>query len=158
MKNNQIKFSVLFLVVGGLCFLGGIKYQKSKSNTPSNLGQNRQFQGGVGGFGNTRVSQGLSRNGGSNFRPISGEVISQDDKSITVKTIDGSSKIVLFSQKTEYSKGEVANKEEIMLGTKVMIFGTANTDGSVTAQSVQLNPIERRMMGMVTPTGEQIAK
>lgn len=53
---------------------------------------------------------------------------------------DGSSKIVLFSDKTEINKAAEATKEDLKVGEKVAVFGTENSDGSVTAQNIQLNP------------------
>jgi hypothetical protein len=88
------------------------------------------------GNGNANVGQG-ARLGG---RPVVGEIISQDDKSITVKMADGSTKIVILSDSTTYSKTDSASKEDLKIGTQVGVFGTDNSDGSITAQNVQLNP------------------
>lgn len=72
--------------------------------------------------------------------PTAGEIIGADEKSITVKLQDGSSKIVLLSEKTQINKAEKATKEDLKKGEKVAVFGTENPDGSVTAQNIQLNP------------------
>jgi len=139
MKNkNLIITVVLILVFTGAGFFGGMKYQQGKR---SNL--QRQFQGGQNG---ARV-QG-ARNG---FRPVNGEIIGSDDKSITVKLADGSTKIVLFSDKTEINKAAIATKDDLKTGEKVAVFGTDNTDGTVTAQTIQLNPLERNFP---TPSGQ----
>lgn len=114
---------VLIIIIAAGTFYGGMKYQQSK--IPAGFGMrtgNRQ-QG-------TRTG----------FRPVSGEIISTDDKSITVKLQDSSSKIVLFSDKTAINKADKATKADLKTGTQVAIFGTENTDGSITAQSIQLNP------------------
>lgn len=87
---------------------------------------------------------GQGRNGQrQGFRPVSGHVLSVDDKSMTVKMTDGSSKIVLFSATTTFSKSDAGTKSDVKTGEKVVAFGTDNSDGSVTAQSVQLNPTMR---------------
>lgn len=78
--------------------------------------------------------------------------ISSDDKSITVKLQDGSSKIVLLTDTTSISKSTEGSKSDLKTGEKVAVFGTENSDGSVTAQNVQLNPILRGFMGG-TPSG-----
>lgn len=85
------------------------------------------------------------------FRPVSGEIISSDSKSITVKLQDGSSKIVLLTDKTTVSKSAEANVADLKTGEKVAAFGQENSDGSVTAQSIQLNPILR---GTITPASK----
>lgn len=53
---------------------------------------------------------------------------------------DGSSKIVNIAPDTSYAKTATASASEVQVGTKVGVFGQTNSDGSVTAQSVQLNP------------------
>lgn len=68
-----------------------------------------------------------------------GEVISMDDKAITVKLSDGSTKIVLFSDSTAYSNVETSKKTDLKQGLKVSVFGKTNTDGSLTADRIQLN-------------------
>jgi hypothetical protein len=72
-----------------------------------------------------------------------GEIISSDDKSITVKLQDDSSKIILINAKTFINKAQTVDKTELKVGEKVSVFGAENTDGSVTAQNVQLNPTQR---------------
>lgn len=131
---NTIIIVVLVLVVGAGTFFGGMKYQQSKRQV-----FNRQF-------GNTQGQAGQAGRIGSNrlgFRPVSGEIIGADEKSITVKLQDGSSKIVLFSDRTEINKASSGAKEDLKTGEKVMVVGTENSDGSVTAQSIQLNPVFR---------------
>lgn len=126
MKNKNLLITILLLViVSGLAFVGGMTYQKSK--LPA---FNRQFAGRAG------------------FRPVNGEIISADGKSITVKLQDGSSKIILLSAKTEINKAAKATNEDLKVGEKVMVVGQENSDGSVTAQNIQLNPISRNL-----PTG-----
>lgn len=135
MKNNTIITIVLVVIVGAGGFFAGMKYQQSKQPTVS-----RQFGSGQGGRTTGQPQGGISRGG---FRPVSGEIISSDDKSITVKMQDGSSKIVLLSDKTEINKAEQVELIELKVGEKVAVFGTENSDGSVTAQNIQLNPIFR---------------
>lgn len=124
MKNkNLIIVILLVLVSAGAGFYGGMKYQQSR----------------VPAF--ARNFRGANRpNGATNFRPIAGEIISADDKSITVKLTDGSTKIVLISDSTQINQATTATKEDLRVGAKVAAYGTANSDGSVTAQSIQLNP------------------
>lgn len=132
MKKSTIITIILVVLVGGGAFFGGMKYQQGKQAF------NRQFNG----------SQGVRTAGGNQgnrlgFRPVAGEIISSDDKSITVKFQDGSSKIVMVSDKTEINKAAQVSRDELKVGEKVSVFGQENSDGSVTAQSIQLNPILR---------------
>lgn len=120
--------------VGAICFFGGIKYQESVSQTT------RQMGFGSGGMRTT----GMRTDGQPNrtgVRPVNGEVLSSDEDSVTVKTQDGGSKIVLYTEKTMINRASVAEKTDIKAGETVMIMGTENADESMTAQNIQLNPI-----------------
>jgi hypothetical protein len=143
MKHNTTGLIVIALVIAGVSFFGGMKYQESKRPT-----LNRQFTGNpsVGGPQGQRTG-GFAGRGGNGFRPVTGEILSMDEMSITVKLMDGSSKIVLVTEKTEINKADQAKKEDLKPGEKVAVFGTDNSDGSVTAQNIQLNPIVRIMGG-----------
>ncbi len=125
---------VVFLItvgVGALAFYGGIQYQLSKQP----VGRNFMGQQGA---GRTGTGAGARRIG--NGQPVSGEIISMDADSLTVKMVDGSSRIVLLNDKTIFNKTASVEKTELKVGEKVGVFGTSNTDGSVSAQNVQLNP------------------
>lgn len=73
---------------------------------------------------------------------IDGEIISIDDKSVTIKLSDSSTKIILFSNSTIYLSSKDVSKDELKSGTKISVFGKTNTDGSVTADKIQLNSIK----------------
>lgn len=128
MKNVWLIILAAALLAGGAGFFGGMKYQQSKQ--PAFLRE-------MGGVQGQRTGTGGNRMG---FLPVNGEIIGSDDKSITVKLQDGSSKIVLFSDSTEINKAAEATKEDLKTGEKVAVFGQENSDGTVTAQNIQLNP------------------
>ncbi len=131
MNKNLLIMIMIGVVAAGAGFAGGMKYQQTK--TPAS---NRQF-GGPGRNGQS----GQNRSG---FRPVAGDIIAVDAKSITVKLTDGSSKIILFSDTTQINKADQATKDDLKVGAKVAVFGQTNSDGTVVAQSIQLNPIMRR--------------
>lgn len=110
--------------MGGVGFYAGMKYQQSKVPV-------RQFGQGQG-QGQNRV-----RMGGQ----VTGEILAMDDKSVTVKLADGSSKIILLSSTTTFSMSAAADKSDLKVGVRVAAFGTTNSDGSVTATNVQINPM-----------------
>ncbi|MCL5784682.1 MAG: DUF5666 domain-containing protein [Patescibacteria group bacterium] len=126
-----IIIAALVMGVGG--FFAGMKYQQSKSPA----GRFANFQGARNSNFQQRGANMISRQG---FRPVNGEIISSDDKSITVKLSDGSSKIVLLSDQTSINKSSAGTKSDLKNGEKVAVFGSDNSDGSVTAQNIQLNP------------------
>ena len=144
--NKQIITIIIAIAVGALSFFGGMKYQESKS-VNNRFGANLQNMRGQ---QNGQTGQSQTRRGG--FRPVMGEIINQDENSITVKLVDGSSKIVLLSEKTTYNKAETATKTDLKKGERVNVFGTENTDGSVTAQNIQLNPLLNGMERRLNPT------
>ena len=142
MKNNIAVIAILALLVGGAAgFFGGMQYQKSQR--PS-FGQ---FAG-AGGFGTrgTSGAAGARRNGNGAV----GTILSVDANSMTVKLNDGSSKIVLLTGTTSINKAATAAASDLTVGETVSAFGTTNTDGSVTATNVQINPM---MRGPGSPSG-----
>jgi len=133
--NKNIIIAILIVVVmSGAGFFAGMKYQQSKRVSFTGGGQFNR---------NGMIGNSVPR--GNGFRPVNGEITAVDDKSITVKLTDGSSKIVVLSDKTEYNKAAEATKADAKVGDKVAIFGKDNPDGSVTAQNIQLNPIIRAL-------------
>ena len=131
MNKTSIIITILVaLIVGAAGFFGGMKYDQSK--TPATNGQfvARFGQGGSGG-----------RFGRGGFIPTIGKVVSSDNNSITVQMQDGSSKIINISGSTKILKTDTATISDLSNGTQVAVIGTSNSDGSVDAQSVQINPM-----------------
>lgn len=144
MKNQATMFVIVAVVVAAAVFFGGMKYQQAKT------GASTSFANGTGQF--PQVGSGrFGRNGANGLRPVVGQIISMDPNSITVKLSDGSSKIVILSNSTKFEKTSPAVVTDLTNGATVSAFGTANSDGSITAQNVQLNPEFR---GGVRPTGQ----
>ena len=126
MKTNTIILGViLLLLVGGISFGVGYKVAEAKTAVTS------------------FARNGALRNGNQTI----GEIISLDDKSVTVKMADGSSKIVLLSSTMTISKSIDAPKTDLKVGSKVAVFGTNNSDGSQTATSIELDP---RMLNLTS--------
>lgn len=118
----------------GAGFFGGMEYQKNKrvTNFRSNFSGNQQ--GTTARNGNT-----TSRNGTpSGSQPVSGEIVSIDDTGITIKTPNGGSKIVVFSNSTVINKTTEGSKSDLKTGDSVMVIGTISTDGTVTAETVSI--------------------
>lgn len=129
MKNNILLFIIIAIVVGAAAFYGGMQYQKSQS--PNQFrGQFRNGNNGQGGF------QGRGNGGG--MAPIRGEIMSTDESSVTVKMQDGSSKILILSGTTAINKASEGSKTDLKTGETITVFGTANADGSVTAQNIAI--------------------
>lgn len=146
MKNNYIMTVVVAIIVGGAAFYGGMQYQMTKVPTMGGQfggrGNAQMGAGGPGGMqGGQRAAMGMT--------PFAGEIISQDDTSVTVKLTDGSTKIVLISDSTAINKASTGTKTDLTTGEQITVFGAQNQDGSVTAQSVSIggNMMMRGMGG-----------
>lgn len=135
MKNFPIILVVAVVVAGAAGFFGGTKYQQTKTSAAFS---GRQFMTGSAGSGAVRTGGGAGRFGTGTNRPVTGQIVSSDANSITVKLADGSSKIVLISQSTTINKAASATVSNLTSGQTVSAFGTTNADGSVTAQNIQL--------------------
>ena len=115
----------------GVGFFGGMKYQQSKQPSRADF-QSRA------GMRQQNLPSGVQQRMGAGT--VRGEIISQDETSITVKLPDGSSKIVLISENTEINKATEGSIDDLGTGEQVMVIGQTNSDGSITAQNIQLNP------------------
>ncbi len=135
-KTLLAMFAVAILT-GGAGFYAGMLFQKGKMpKLGPNAFMGRDFS--RSGKGQMPLPGG-GRMGGGMLRPIVGEILSKDDKSVTVKMQDGSSKIVMLSATTNINKAEKVDAEALTVGATIRVFGTTNPDGSVTAQDIQLN-------------------
>ncbi|MGC8851719.1 MAG: hypothetical protein ACP5PR_01280 [Minisyncoccia bacterium] len=125
-----ILFIIALIIVGGGAFYGGMKYAENKISSQRTSFQNLSPE---------QRQQFVQRRGTSaNF--LSGEVISKDEKSLTIKLPDGSTKIVFFSDSTQISKTTEGSINDIEIGKPIMVSGDQNPDGSVTAKTIQLSP------------------
>jgi len=148
MKNKIVWFvAAAFLVGGAAGFFGGMKYQQGK--VASNAGGARNFQNltdeqrqqlGANFQGGDGMANG-NRNIGNGSGMASGEVISKDDKSITLKLRDGGSKIIFYSGSTKFTKSAEGEIGDVAVGEQISATGSANSDGSLTAQTIQIRPI-----------------
>ncbi len=151
-----VSLSIVFLVIG---FGLGIVYQKNKLKTTftNRMGQ---FQTGEG-IGNrtgnrnnqTGQGQGTGPRNGAGSGAVFGEVTKIEDGSITIKTIDGGSKIVLISDSTAFNKSTTVAKTELKVGSQVRVDGTTDTNtGSVTGKTIEIDPARN---GQSAPATQQ---
>ena len=134
MNKTLLSIIAVASIVGGGAFYGGMKYDQSKVSADRQA-RAQQFGGGneVGGQRGARGA-----NGGGY---ASGEILSKDDKSVTIKMRDGGSKIIFYSDTTEVGKFVNGISGDLEVGKMVSVNGKANSDGSITAQLIQIRPV-----------------
>jgi pectate lyase len=147
MKKNQYILILVALLIAGLSFFAGTRYQLNRLNNSRMVGEKSMI-------GNQRGQQFAvssdtksSQNNLSGGTMISGELLSQDEQSLTVKIADGSTKIVIVADSTIYKKSSDAALTDLTIGENLSILGTNNTDGSVTAKTITIG-------NMMLPIGQ----
>ena len=131
---NKTLFAIMSVAVvtavAGGAFYGGTIYSKSQNLRPFGTAS-------LQGFGAGQVRNNGNSNGNS-F--LSGSIVSKNDNSLTLQLQNGSSKIVFYSDSTQIGKFTSGSPADLAAGQSVMANGTANSDGSITAQSIQIRP------------------
>ena len=69
---------------------------------------------------------------------VVGEILSKDDKSLTVKMQDGGSKIIFLGNSVIVNKTIIGFLGDLKVGDSVSVMGSANADGSINAKTVQI--------------------
>lgn len=129
--NKEKKFLLVsVIVVGMIAFYFGNIYGQNQTKSSSQI--TRQFQGLT--TGQKGVRTGFTS--GNNF--INGEVLSKDDSGVVIKLQEGGSKIILISSSSNINKIDTGTKNDIEIGKQISVIGTTNSDGSITAKTIQI--------------------
>jgi len=134
---------IIAIVLCGISFYGGMKYTGSRSNNRAIPGQFGTMQNGEKFSGARTVMR-----GGTGM--VSGEILSKDVKSITVKDRNGGSKIIFLGSSTEVMKSARGTMDDLSVGTSIITNGTPNADGSITATTIQIRPAGIQGTGIPT--------
>jgi len=143
----------ILILVGAGSFFSGVAYGKSKVGSfnragafgQGNMAGANNFQGGNNSVGRTQKNSG-------GF--LSGEITAKSDNSLTVKTANGSSKIILISNESKISKAADASVSDLNSGTQILVTGTSNTDGTLTAKTIQINSGDAAIQPPSTPNNQ----
>lgn len=144
-KKTKTGLIIGFIIVAVIAFYAGNKYAGGQS--AASVAQNASSYARTGGTaGGTR---GMRAGGGF----VSGQIVSKDADSITIQLnaptgsnssatapVATGSKIVLYTSDTNIMKTTNGTADDLTPGKQVNITGTANPDGSVNAESIQIRP------------------
>jgi hypothetical protein len=144
-KSQTMLGLVLAIILIGASFFAGTKYAESRSPAGNRFVAGQQGGAGRGAFGaggaggqTGAAGRNLFRGAGGNM--TAGEVSKIENGILTLKTPDGGSKLIVMSSSTKVMQMSEINLDALKTSTPVMIMGTANSDGSVTAASIQIRP------------------
>lgn len=145
MQTKHVSIILAGVILAGACgFYGGNLYAKSRTGS----GQGQQAQMGAGG---ARIFRAGGQSGRGVQGMASGEVLSKDGQSLSLKLRDGGSKIVFLSASTTVMKLAEAKADDVATGVEVTVNGTPNADGSITAQTIQIRPAGMANFGFGAP-------
>ena len=128
MKKNIIVTIIVVIIVGGLGFWGGMYYGQSKASSTQSAGFGQMRQ---------RTGNNFARGGGFS----SGSIIAKDATSVTLQLASGGSEIVLYSGSTQVGQFVQGAPSDLKIGQTVTVMGTTNSDGSMTANNIQVRPL-----------------
>ena len=104
-------------------------------------GQSQSFKGNKNDCSSMdRPIDGSGRENGRGNGPLIGQVVSYDDKSITIKISDDTTKTVTLGSDTKIYKDVEASKTHLIIGTTISVFSINNDDGTSVVSSVLINP------------------
>ncbi|MBN1258230.1 hypothetical protein JXA05_00550 [Candidatus Peregrinibacteria bacterium] len=128
-KKTRLIIIISAFILAVAAFCGGALYGRhGRSNMP-----------GPNGFAGEGVKVGRIRTPtGADF--MSGEILSKDDRSITLKMRDGNTKIIFYSESTDIGKFAKGSAADLSISQIVMVSGKNNPDGSLTAANIQIRP------------------
>lgn len=141
--------TVLTIILAGLSFFFGIKYSEYRSPDNSRFSGGQQARAGYGAFGSSENGNGgqkgvaTGRNlfrgmGGANGGMTAGEISNIENGMLTLKTPDGGSKLIIMSSSTKVMQMSEIKQDAMKDSMPVFIIGKKNTDGSITAETVQI--------------------
>lgn len=155
MDKKHIAITVVIAVVVGVAgFFGGSAYGKAHAASNSRPGTGQFARNGANG----------TRRFGTGNDFVNGTVLSKDNNSLTIQmrampgaagSTAAGSKLVILTDNTQIAKTATGTLNDINVGSDVTAIGTDNSDGSMTAQTVQIRPSGQANAPMIRYQGGQ---
>lgn len=134
--NTITKIIIGAVLVAAVFFYAGLKYTQGHSTTASATGR-AAFASRM---GTTTGAAGGVRVFGGGGGLVSGTVLSNDPQGITISVQGGGSKIIFVASSTSYTTTSAGSASDVKVGDTVSVTGTTNSDGSLTARSIDVRP------------------
>jgi len=120
---------IIWLVVAIVVGTGGFFYGRSIATT-SRAG----FAGATGAYGSS--TRRLAGGAAGGF--TTGQILSFGSGDMTLQLANGNSEVVLYASSTPVTEPTTVSPSTLSVGTNVMVAGTTNSDGSLTATTIQV--------------------
>jgi hypothetical protein len=145
MKKNLSILIIAIIIAGGAGFYGGMIYGKQAApKVATTAGANRA--------GFTGTARTGARTGVNGAGIVNGQILAKTDNSLTIKSATAGSQIVFLAPSTQIMQSSTTTINNLNVGQNVMVSGTTNSDGSVTARTVQVGDFR---FGGPRPAGGQ---
>jgi len=130
---KKIWVVVIVVVCAGVFFYIGMVYGKNTAQSSA---------GGRGTFVLSSSTRGFAGRFGSGAggTGTTGQIISIGNGSLTVQLPNGNSQVVFYSSSTMIVEPTQVPASALKSGSQVVVAGTSNSDGSMTAQTIQVRP------------------
>ena len=137
---KKYKVHIIWVIIAVVALVGGIVIGKGMAPATSAHGTFTSTGS------STRSGFGGARSGaGGGF--TTGQVTAIDSSSITLQLPNGNSENVFYSSSTQVIVPQTASIASVTPGTTIMVGGTQNSDGSLTATTIQVRNAQPGMGG-----------
>jgi hypothetical protein len=144
--NKKSTLVIWAIVIAAVFFGAGWGISKSTSSSSSATSATAARGSYTGTFtGAAGARTGRTSGGGL----VVGKIVSVDPTSISVALPNSTSTsattgstVVLYSSGTSILKSVIGSSADLQVGNSVTVSGTANSDGSISANSIQIRPIQ----------------
>ena len=143
-KSTQVIIAIIVAVVFSI---GGFEY--GKSSAASSAGATASTRSGS--FAGATGARSFAGRGGAGGGFVGGTIVAVDPTSISIALPNSTSTsattgstVVLYSTGTSILKSVVGSAADLQVGNSVTVSGTTNSDGSMSATSIQIRPTQNQ--------------